>query len=158
LRIPFSHQRIDKIIKDFDQNGVNALNFGEFLAVFDKELQLGETKTSSFAEDLRADQGGRGSGGRAHSQEEVQGFADYINKTLEQDPDLKGLLSIDGLSDVLFKGVHDGILLCKLCNLASSDALDERVIATGKKLSTFSVLCQHHARAEHREVARSVDC
>jgi hypothetical protein len=35
--------------------------------------------------------------------------------------------------------VHDGILLCKLCNLTSSDALDERVIATGKKLNTFSV-------------------
>jgi Ca2+-binding EF-hand superfamily protein len=47
LRIPFSHQKIDKIIKDFDQDGVNALNFGEFLAVFDKELQLGETNPRS---------------------------------------------------------------------------------------------------------------
>jgi hypothetical protein len=70
----------------------------------------------------------------------VQGFADCINKSMEQDPDLKGLLPIDGLSDALFKAVHDGILLCKLCNLVSPDALDEHVIATGKKLSTFSVL------------------
>jgi hypothetical protein len=29
LRIPFSHQRIDKIVKDFDRDRVNALNFGE---------------------------------------------------------------------------------------------------------------------------------
>jgi hypothetical protein len=36
--------------------------------------------------------------------------------------------------------VHDGVLLCKLCSLVSSDALNERVIATGKKLSTFSML------------------
>jgi plastin-1 len=36
--------------------------------------------------------------------------------------------------------VHDGFLLCTLCNLASPDALDERVIAIGKKLNTFSVL------------------
>jgi hypothetical protein len=70
----------------------------------------------------------------------VQGFADCINKSLDQNPDLKGLLPIDGLSDALFKAVHDGILLCKLYNLASPDALDERVIATGKKLSTFSML------------------
>jgi hypothetical protein len=70
----------------------------------------------------------------------VQCFANYINKSLEQDPDLKSLLPIDGLSDVLFKTVHDGILLCKLCNLVSPDRLDERVIATRKKLSTFSVL------------------
>jgi hypothetical protein len=67
----------------------------------------------------------------------VQGFTNCIDKGLEQDPDLKDLLPIDGLSDALFKAVHDEILLC---NLAFSDALDERVIATGKKLSTFSVL------------------
>jgi hypothetical protein len=67
----------------------------------------------------------------------VRGFADCINKSLKQDPDLKDLLPIDGLSDALFKAVHHGILLCKL---ASPDALDERVIATGKKLSTFPVL------------------
>jgi hypothetical protein len=70
----------------------------------------------------------------------VQGFANCINKSLEQDPDFKGLLPIDGLSDALSKAVHDGILLFKLCNLASSHALDERAIATGKKLNTFSVL------------------
>jgi hypothetical protein len=69
----------------------------------------------------------------------VQCFADCINKSLKQDPDLKGLLPIDALSDALFKAVHDGILLCKLCNLVSPDALGERVMAAGKKLSTFSV-------------------
>jgi hypothetical protein len=73
----------------------------------------------------------------------MQGFADCITTRLEQDPDVKGLLPIDGLSDALFKAVRDGILLCKLCklcNLVSPDTLDERVIATGKKLNTFSLL------------------
>jgi hypothetical protein len=46
LRISFLQQKINKIIKDFDQGRDNALNFGEFLAVFDKELQLGGTKTA----------------------------------------------------------------------------------------------------------------
>jgi hypothetical protein len=93
LRIPLSQQKLDKIIKDFHQYGDNALNFSEFLAVFDKEVQLGGTKTSSFAEDLRKHSalikvaGARGK--RAYSQKEMQGFADYINKTLEQDPDLQ---------------------------------------------------------------------
>jgi hypothetical protein len=36
--------------------------------------------------------------------------------------------------------MHDGILLCQLCNLASRDAFDECVIATGKQLNTFSLL------------------
>jgi hypothetical protein len=67
----------------------------------------------------------------------VQGFADCINKSLKQDPDFKDMLPIDGLSDALLNAVHDGILPC---NLASSDALDKHVIATGKKLNTFSVL------------------
>jgi hypothetical protein len=79
-------------------------------------------------------------GERAYSQEEAQSFADCINKSLEQDPDLKGPLPIDGLSDALFKTVHDRIMLYKLCILASSGALDQHVIATGKKLNTFSVL------------------
>jgi hypothetical protein len=144
LQIPFSQQRLDKVIKDFDQDGDNALNFGEFLVVFDKGLQLVGTKTGSFVEDLRKHAalikvaGARGEW--VYSNEEMQGFADYVNNSLEQDPDLKGLLPIDGLSDALFKAVHDGILLCKLCNLASPDALDERVIATRKKLNIFSLL------------------
>jgi hypothetical protein len=144
LQIPMTQQKLQQIIKEFDHDGDNALNFGEFLAVFDRELELGGSKTSSFAEDLRKHaalikvQGPRGE--RAYAQDEVHGFSDYINANLADDPDLKSLLPINGLDDSLFKAVHDGILLCKICNLASPDCLDERVIATGKKLNTFSLL------------------
>jgi hypothetical protein len=144
LQIPMTQQKLQQIIKDYDQNLDNALDFSEFLAVFDRELQLGGSKTSSFADDLRKHAalikvaGPRGE--RAYAQEEVEGFVDYINANLEEDPDLKGLLPLDGHNDSLFKAVHDGILLCKMCNMASPNALDERVIAVGKKLNTFSLL------------------
>jgi hypothetical protein len=98
----------------------------EFLEVFDRELQIGGTKSSSFAEDLQ-NHAARTKGAPAYSQEEVQGFADYVNKSLKQDPNLKGLLPIGGLSDALFKAMHDGILLCKLCNLASPWPMEKKL-------------------------------
>jgi hypothetical protein len=154
LPIACSHQRIDKIIQAFDQGGVNALNFGQFPGVFNKELQLGGTKSSRFAEGLRKHSQlvtvPAARGVWAWSQQEVEGFAGYINKSLEQDAELKGLLPIDGPSDGLFMAVHNEILLCKLCNLSSPDALDELVIATGRKLDIFSRLANLQTEQLHR--------
>jgi hypothetical protein len=36
--------------------------------------------------------------------------------------------------------VHDGIVLCKFCNIATPGSVDERVISKGKKLNAFSLL------------------
>jgi hypothetical protein len=138
LRIPFSQKRIDKIVKDFDQDRDNTLTSVSSLRSSVRSCRSGDEDHQICGkppEARHANQGGNGA--RAYSQEEVQGFADYISKSLEQDSGFKGLLPIDGLSDALFKAMHDRILLC---NLASPDALDERVIAIGKKLNTISLL------------------
>ena len=39
----------------------------------------------------------------------------------------------------LYEKMDDGILLCKMINLAAPDTIDERVINTGKNISIFKV-------------------
>ena len=124
-------------IYDKDHNGT--LNFEEFLEIF---VQEQEGKKSALSEGLRQHKlvklKGQGGGEHAYSQEEVSGFVMHINATLSTDPDLKEILPINPENDELFKKLGDGLLLCKLVNLAQPDTVDERVIAKGKKLNNYS--------------------
>ena len=69
--------------------------------------------------------------------EEQVAFADWINNSLADDKDVshKLKLKLDGTD--LYKKMDDGVLLCKIINLACPDTIDERVINTGKKISIF---------------------
>ena len=40
----------------------------------------------------------------------------------------------------MYEKIDDGILLCKMINLAAPDTIDERVINKGQKLSIFKVI------------------
>ena len=40
----------------------------------------------------------------------------------------------------MYEKMDDGILLCKMINLASIDTIDERVINKGAKLGIFKVI------------------
>ena len=40
----------------------------------------------------------------------------------------------------MYEKMDDGIILCKMINLAAVDTIDERVINKGEKLSIFKVL------------------
>ena len=73
------------------------------------------------------------------SDEEEAAFADWINKKFASDPDVnhKFPLSLDGKD--LYEKCDDGILLCKIINLAAPDTIDERVINKGKNISLFKV-------------------
>ena len=57
---------------------------------------------------------------------------------MTQDSDNTTLLQETG-SD-LYEKMDDGILLCKMINLAAPDTIDERVINKGQKLSIFKVI------------------
>ena len=39
----------------------------------------------------------------------------------------------------MYEKMDDGILLCKMINMAAPDTIDERVINTGTKISIFKV-------------------
>ena len=73
---------------------------------------------------------GRGSMKSYHSYdiEERIGFADWANRVLGKDPDMKHLLPINLETEEIFEKVKDGILLCKLINSAIKDTIDNRSI------------------------------
>ncbi|CAH1245696.1 PLS3 [Branchiostoma lanceolatum] len=68
----------------------------------------------------------------SYSEEEKTAFADWINSNLADDEDCKPYLDIDVNSDELWTKIQDGILLCKMINLACPGTIDERAINTGK--------------------------
>lgn len=81
-----------------------------------------------------------GAAGASHSfsEEEKEAFSEHINMCLSEDPHLKGrLLPLDSSSMDLFEKSHDGIMLCKLINLAQYDAIDERAMNLGTTLNVY---------------------
>jgi len=101
-----------------------------------------EGKKSTFAEGLRqhslVKHKGKGGGEHSYALEEVSGFVQHLNAVLAEDPDLKTILPINPNSDEFFKKLGDGLLLCKMVNMAQSETIDERVISKGKKLNNYS--------------------
>ena len=69
--------------------------------------------------------------------EEQAAFADWINDTMASDKDVMHKLKIDETGDDMYKKIDDGVILCKMINLAAPDTIDERVINTGQKISIF---------------------
>jgi plastin-1 len=65
-------------------------------------------------------------GVHSYTQEETEAFTDYINSVLQDDPHLSGVMPIP--PDGLFEAVKNGVLLCKLINVAIPGTIDERVI------------------------------
>ena len=85
----------------------------------------------------------------------MRAFAEYINRTLQNDPQLLGLLPLGTLSwtvqwltssldpqnhDQFFAALHDGVLLCKLLNIDCQDKpnINPAHIAINPKVHTPS--------------------
>ncbi|CAJ0579888.1 unnamed protein product, partial [Mesorhabditis spiculigera] len=71
--------------------------------------------------------------------EEEVAFANWINSNLGSDADLKRLLPVTPIAGDLYTKVQDGLILCKLINLAVPDTIDERAI-NKKNLNTYTKL------------------
>jgi hypothetical protein len=55
---------------------------------------------------------GESGGFHSYRAEEVRAFAEYINKELQNDPNLVGLLPLDPANhDQFFNALHDGVIL-----------------------------------------------
>ena len=64
-------------------------------------------------------------------------------------------LKIDMSGDDLYEKMDDGVLLCKMVNMAAPDTIDERVINTGKKISIFK---QHENLTLAINSAKAIGC
>lgn len=76
-------------------------------------------------------------GNHAFSEEETQAFSQHINNLLGKDPLLSRHLPLDPMSMDLFTKCNDGLIMCKLINMASRDAIDERAINTKENMNIY---------------------
>ncbi|KAF0928937.1 hypothetical protein E2562_011033, partial [Oryza meyeriana var. granulata] len=79
-------------------------------------------------------------------------YVNHINNFLGEDSFLKNFLPLDPASNELFNLVRDGVLLCKLINVAVPGTIDERAINTKKDLNPWErnenhTLCLNSAKA-----------
>ncbi|KAH7301808.1 hypothetical protein KP509_23G044200 [Ceratopteris richardii] len=78
------------------------------------------------------------------SESEKKAFVDHINTYLKDDVALRNLLPIDPSSDSLFNIVKDGVLLCKLINVAVPETIDERALNIKENLNVWEQVENHN--------------
>ncbi|KAL4376010.1 hypothetical protein GQ457_02G005370 [Hibiscus cannabinus] len=88
----------------------------------------------------------------AINESERASYVQHINSYLAEDKFLKDFLPIDPATDALFELAKDGVLLCKLINIAVPGTIDERAINTKKVLNPWErnenhTLCLNSAKA-----------
>ncbi|XP_041654129.1 plastin-3-like [Cheilinus undulatus] len=137
--------QLRELLQKLDKNKDSRISLEEFTAIFQdlKEdcLAKGFRKALNKKDGI-VNIGGTSeisSAGTQHSisEQERFAFANYINSSLEKDPDCESRLPIDPNTGALFKSLSDGIILCKLINLSVPDTIDERTI-NKKKLTPFT--------------------
>ncbi|KAB2075198.1 hypothetical protein ES319_A07G205200v1 [Gossypium barbadense] len=88
----------------------------------------------------------------AINESEKASYVAHINNYLAEDKFLKDFLPIDPATNALFDLAKDGVLLCKLINVAVPGTIDERAINTKKVLNPWErnenhTLCLNSAKA-----------
>ncbi|KAJ0801873.1 putative actinin-type actin-binding domain, calponin domain, EF-hand domain pair, fimbrin/Plastin [Helianthus annuus] len=83
---------------------------------------------------------------------EKKSYVAHINSYLRDDPFMKQFLPIDPATNELFELARDGVLLCKLINVAVPNTIDERAINTKRILNPWErnenhTLCLNSAKA-----------
>jgi hypothetical protein len=78
-------------------------------------------------------------GYHSYNTEETHYFCEYINHHLASDPDMAGKLPIDPDTDALFDACTDGIIMCKLINIACPGTIFPASINTGPNLNVFKI-------------------
>ncbi|KAG9455151.1 hypothetical protein H6P81_008055 [Aristolochia fimbriata] len=86
------------------------------------------------------------------SDSEQASYVAHINSYLGDDPFLKKYLPLDPAKNDLFELAKDGVLLCKLINVAVPGTIDERAINTKRVLNPWErnenhTLCLNSAKA-----------
>ncbi|XP_075522991.1 fimbrin-1-like [Primulina tabacum] len=86
------------------------------------------------------------------SESEKASYVAHINSYLRDDPFLMQFLPIDASTNALFDLAKDGVLLCKLINVAVPGTIDERAINTKRVLNPWErnenhTLCLNSAKA-----------
>ncbi|XP_053735639.1 plastin-3-like [Synchiropus splendidus] len=138
--------QLRELLQKLDHDQDSQISFEEFTEIY-KKLKA-DPVADGFRKALNKKEGIVAIGGTSEissegtqhsiSEQERFAFANYINSSLEDDPDCQPLLPINPNTEELFTAMSDGILFCKLINLSVPDTIDERTI-NKKKLTRFTI-------------------
>jgi len=159
--IKLPNHKVRDVVQDLKNKGETE---GEFLSKsgFEKLCQnltegdVAKTFKTSKQHDKNAEKI-QGALGSQHTvpKEEQEAFADWINNNLSKDSDVAHKLKLKESGDDMYEKMDDGVLLCKMINMAAPDTIDERVINTGTKISVFK---QHENLTLAINSAKAIGC
>ncbi|TMS39770.1 hypothetical protein L596_006250 [Steinernema carpocapsae] len=115
--------------------------YTELVGKRDAEINVWKRRISSATNTYQVQSGAVGADEVVHTvrlDEEVA-FANWINSNLSTDLDLKFYLPVEPNGNELYVKIQDGIIFCKLVNLAVPETIDERAM-NKKNLNTYSKL------------------
>ncbi|XAR60893.1 hypothetical protein NMG60_11034433 [Bertholletia excelsa] len=148
-----TEQERASFLRDSYQNLDDDVDFELFLRVFLKLQAHASSRTGSGAKNSSAFLKSPTSA-LLHtiSESEKASYVAHINNYLAEDKFLKRYLPLDPLTNDLFEIAKDGVLLCKLINVAVPGTIDERAINTKKILNPWErnenhTLCLNSAKA-----------
>ncbi|KAK2360436.1 fimbrin [Trifolium repens] len=149
-----SEEERDSYIHDLYQNSDEDVDFELFLKVY--------LKLQTFASSRTGNNNAKNSSAflkvatttllHTISESEKASYVTHINNYLAEDEFLKKYLPLDPSTNDLFEIAKDGVLLCKLINVAVPTTIDERTINTKRLLNPWErnenhTLCLNSAKA-----------
>ena len=143
--INLPNYKLRNLTEDITMNGgihSNGLSKPEFESLCHKLTQ--EDVRRTFKTSKQHDRDGvkiSGEMGATHMvlKEEQAAFADWINTHLGKDEDLRHKMRLEEDGGDMYEKMDDGVILCKMINLAAPDTIDERVINKGENIPIFKV-------------------
>ncbi|KAL2319467.1 hypothetical protein Fmac_028436 [Flemingia macrophylla] len=140
-------------VKDLYQNTEEDVDFELFLKVYLKLQTFASSRTGCSSKNSSAFlKAATTTLLHTISESEKASYVAHINHYLAKDEFLKKYLPIDPSTNELFEIVKDGVLLCKLINVAVPGTIDERAINTKRLLNPWErnenhTLCLNSAKA-----------
>ncbi|XP_014496513.1 fimbrin-2 [Vigna radiata var. radiata] len=140
-------------IQDLYQNISEEVDFELFLKIYLKLQSFASSRTGSNAKNSSAFlKAATTTLLHTISESEKASYVAHINNYLAGDEFLKKCLPIDSSTNDLFEIAKDGVLLCKLINVAVPRTIDERAINTKRLLNPWErnenhTLCLNSAKA-----------
>ncbi|KAJ7961672.1 putative Fimbrin [Quillaja saponaria] len=140
-------------IQELYQNTDNEVDFELFLKVYLKLQAHANCRTGSSAKNSSAFlKAATTTLLHTISESEKASYVAHINNYLAEDDFIKKYLPIDPTTNDLFEIVKDGVLLCKLINVAVPGTIDERAINRKRILNPWErnenhTLCLNSAKA-----------
>ncbi|XP_031381373.1 fimbrin-5 [Punica granatum] len=146
----FNEDEIRAVMQESNTNLEDEIDFESFLRAF-LNLQARATAKSGGSKSsfLKA---ATTTVQHAINVSEKSSYVAHINSYLAEDPFMKDFLPIDPSTNALFDLVKDGVLLCKLINVAVPGTIDDRAINTKRVLNPWErnenhTLCLNSAKA-----------